>query len=74
MSDYLSELDLVKAKVALSQISDDMFAASKTIDRLLHALEMIAEVPNVTANHTRAVSEMVKIAINALEHSSDVAH
>jgi hypothetical protein len=74
MADQLTELDLVKAKVALSKITDDMFALAAEIDRLTHALEMIVEVPNTTASHSRAVSEMVKIATEALNYADDVAH
>jgi hypothetical protein len=74
MADQLTELDLVKAKVTLSKITDDMFALAAEIDRLTHALEMIVEVPNTTASHSRAVSEMVKIATEALNYADDVAH
>jgi hypothetical protein len=74
MADQLTELDLVKAKVTLSKITDDMFALAAEIDRLTHALEMIVEVPNTTASHSRAVSEMVKIATEALNCADDVAH
>jgi|Laugrefa1bdmlbdn_1035148.scaffolds.fasta_scaffold17485_3 hypothetical protein len=74
MADQITELDLVKAKVMLSQIADDMFTAAETIDRLMHALEMIIEVPNNSASHSRALSEIVKIATQALEGQSAVAH
>jgi hypothetical protein len=74
MADQLTELDLVKAKVALSKITDDMFALAAQIDSLTHALEMIVEVPNTTASHSRAVSEIVKIATEALNCADDVAH
>jgi hypothetical protein len=74
MADQLTELDLVKAKVTLNQVADDMFTLAQEVDRLLHALEMIVEVPNCTATHSRAVAEMVKIATEALNYADDVAH
>lgn len=74
MADQLTELDLVKAKVALNQVADSVFTLAEQADRLLHALEMIVEVPNNTASHSRAVSEMVKIATEALNYADDVAH
>lgn len=74
MADQLTELDLVKAKVTLNQIADGMFTLAEQVDRLLHTLEMIVEVPNNTASHNRAVSEMVKIATEALNYADDVAH
>lgn len=74
MADQISELDLVKAKVALSKVTDDMFTLAAQVDSLMHALEMIIEVPNTTASHSRAVSEMVKIATEALNHADDVAY
>lgn len=74
MADHISELDLVKAKVALSKVTDDMFTLAAQIDSLTHALEMIVEVPNITASHSRAVSEMVKIATEALNCADDVAY
>jgi hypothetical protein len=74
MADQLTELDLVKAKVALNQVADSVFTLAEQVDRLLHALEMIVEVPNNTASHSRAVSEMVKIATEALNYADDVAH
>jgi hypothetical protein len=74
MADQLTELDLVKAKVTLNQVADDMFTLAQEVDRLLHALEMIVEVPNNTASHSRAVSEMVKIATEALNYADDVAY
>ena len=74
MADQLTELDLVKAKVALNQVADSVFTLAEQVDRLLHALEMIVEVPNSTASHSRAVSEMVKIATEALNCADDVAH
>jgi hypothetical protein len=74
MADHISELDLVKAKAALSKVTDDMFTLAAQIDSLTHALEMIVEVPNTTASHSRAVSEMVKIATEALNCADDVAY
>ena len=74
MADHISELDLVKAKVALNKVTDDMFTLAAQIDSLTHALEMIVEVPNITASHSRAVSEMVKIATEALNCADDVAY
>jgi hypothetical protein len=74
MSDQISELDLVKAKVSLSKMTDDMFALAAQIDSLTRAMEAIIEVPNMTASHSRAVSEMVKIATAALSCADEVAH
>jgi hypothetical protein len=74
MSDQISELDLVKVKVELSKITDDMFALAVQIDSLTRAMEAIIEVPNTTASHSRAVSEMVKIATEALNCADEVAH
>ena len=74
MSDQISELDLVKAKVSLSKMTDDMFALAAQFDSLTRAMEAIIDVPNTTASHSRAVSEMVKIATEALNCADDVAY
>jgi hypothetical protein len=61
-------------KAVLLQMAVDVRAAKNDIELLHSALERIVDVPNYTASPSRAVSEIVKIATEAVESLRPVAH
>lgn len=61
-------------KAVLLQMAVDVRAARSDIQLLHDALERIVDVPNYTASPSRAVSEIVKIATEAVEALKPVAH
>lgn len=61
-------------KAVLLQMAVDVRAAKNDIELLHNALERIVDVPNYTASPSRAVSEIVKIATEAVESLRPVAH
>lgn len=72
----LAEVKTVHAelKAVLLQMAVDVRAARSDIQLLYDALERIVDVPNYTASPSRAVSEIVKIATEAVEALKPVAH
>lgn len=71
LAEMKSELSLIQTQ--LRRMAHETMASYEVIGRLHDALEKIADVPNHTASHSRALSQIVKIATEAVENRSRIA-